>query len=167
MNFFSVVFGSILVSIQSLVLGPPCSVKCGLPVQAWVLCCTSHWLATPSNYVSLLPKHMLQALWLCWYPSTSNGSLVWLEKINGSGSISPTIRIFARVTLVNSLKFPLRQVSTSLLKCPTIPLPLPGHSPSIPSQHRLPIFFFPTCTPNHQQKLFYFLFTGRSMCSFI
>jgi hypothetical protein len=60
LTFFQVLFGSTpgLYSILSLVPGPPSSVTGGLPLVAWDLSWTSHWLATRTNSVPpLLPAH--------------------------------------------------------------------------------------------------------------
>ena len=61
--FWPALFGSTLGlwPIHPLVPGHPGSVRYGLPFKLWSSSWTSHWLVTLTNFVELLPRHILQA----------------------------------------------------------------------------------------------------------
>ena len=85
-------------AIQPLDPGIPGSVRGGLPHMAWVsswtIGCHSH-----NFYTTFIPAHLVgrtncrsKVLWLGWCPNLSIGSLVWLQKIASSGSVSSIAR---------------------------------------------------------------------------
>lgn len=92
--------------------GPPDSVRCSLlschVVSRWA----SHWLATPAR--SEPPLHLASRaegysktlFFLGWCRKLYTGSLAWMQKMSGSGSVSLITKIFIRVTLLDSWEFP-------------------------------------------------------------
>ena len=71
----------------------------------------------------------LKVLWVSWYPFHPLGNPVWLQEVASSGSISPLLRILAKVTLTDSWEPPQSQVSIDAYKPQTHKLPISIHSP--------------------------------------
>ena len=97
-SLWPVVFVSILGlwTIQPLLPEHAGSVWCWITSGGTSLRLTSHWLATPQLLCHLYPstscrrdKLWVNYFWPGWCPSTTTGSLAWLQKMACSASVSP------------------------------------------------------------------------------